>query len=192
MLCGAGCAGAHDESWRLADALNAPIVHALRGKEHVEYDNPVRCRHDRPDRLRLGLPGDEAVRHAADARHRFSLPPVLSEQAPRSRRSISGREPRQWRCRLDLGAGRRRERHDRGAAAAAHRPRTNRIASRRERCAITKRRAQASTSWQTARRAKADPSAISCRASSANWQRTTRSSPAMSARRRSGRRAICT
>jgi pyruvate dehydrogenase (quinone) len=40
MLCGAGCAGAHDSVLRLADALKAPIVHALRGKEHVEYDNP--------------------------------------------------------------------------------------------------------------------------------------------------------
>jgi len=40
MLCGSGCAGAHDEIVALADALKAPIVHALRGKEWVEYDNP--------------------------------------------------------------------------------------------------------------------------------------------------------
>src|SRR5512132_407209 len=40
MLCGAGCAGQHDAIVELARALNAPIVHALRGKEHVEYDNP--------------------------------------------------------------------------------------------------------------------------------------------------------
>jgi pyruvate dehydrogenase (quinone) len=40
LLCGAGCAGAHDEVVALADALGAPIVHALRGKEHVEWDNP--------------------------------------------------------------------------------------------------------------------------------------------------------
>ncbi len=40
MLCGAGCAGAHDEVVALADALGAPVVHALRGKEHVEWDNP--------------------------------------------------------------------------------------------------------------------------------------------------------
>jgi pyruvate dehydrogenase (quinone) len=36
MLCGAGCAGAHDLVVRLADALKAPIVHPLRGKEHVK------------------------------------------------------------------------------------------------------------------------------------------------------------
>jgi pyruvate dehydrogenase (quinone) len=40
FLCGSGCAGAHDEVVALADKLAAPIVHALRGKEHVEWDNP--------------------------------------------------------------------------------------------------------------------------------------------------------
>jgi pyruvate dehydrogenase (quinone) len=40
ILAGAGAAGAHDELIALAEALKAPIVHALRGKEHVEYDNP--------------------------------------------------------------------------------------------------------------------------------------------------------
>jgi len=40
LLCGAGCAGAHEEVVALARRLKAPIVHALRGKEHLEYDNP--------------------------------------------------------------------------------------------------------------------------------------------------------
>jgi pyruvate dehydrogenase (quinone) len=40
ILAGAGCAGAHDELVLTAAALQAPVVHALRGKEHVEYDNP--------------------------------------------------------------------------------------------------------------------------------------------------------
>lgn len=40
LLCGAGCAGAHDAVVALARKLKAPIVHALRGKEHLEYDNP--------------------------------------------------------------------------------------------------------------------------------------------------------
>lgn len=40
ILAGAGTAGAHDELVELADALGAPVVHAMRGKEHVEYDNP--------------------------------------------------------------------------------------------------------------------------------------------------------
>ncbi|MGE9550605.1 ubiquinone-dependent pyruvate dehydrogenase [Erwinia amylovora] len=40
LMCGSGCAGAHDEVVKLAQTLKAPVVHALRGKEHVEYDNP--------------------------------------------------------------------------------------------------------------------------------------------------------
>jgi len=40
MFCGAGCAGAHDLVVELAGKLKAPIVHTLRGKEYIEYDNP--------------------------------------------------------------------------------------------------------------------------------------------------------
>ena len=40
ILGGAGCAGAHDELIELAGKLQAPIVHAMRGKEFIEYDNP--------------------------------------------------------------------------------------------------------------------------------------------------------
>jgi pyruvate dehydrogenase (quinone) len=40
LFCGAGCAGAHAEVIELARKLKAPIVHSLRGKEHIEYDNP--------------------------------------------------------------------------------------------------------------------------------------------------------
>lgn len=40
ILAGAGVAGAHHELIELAASLKAPIVHALRGKEFVEYDNP--------------------------------------------------------------------------------------------------------------------------------------------------------
>ena len=40
ILCGSGCQGAHDELLALGERLIAPMVHALRGKEHVEWDNP--------------------------------------------------------------------------------------------------------------------------------------------------------
>jgi pyruvate dehydrogenase (quinone) len=40
ILAGSGCTGAHDELLALADRLGAPIVHALRGKEHIEWENP--------------------------------------------------------------------------------------------------------------------------------------------------------
>src|SRR6202795_1995303 len=40
ILGGAGCAGARGELLDVAGRLKAPIVHALRGKEFIEYDNP--------------------------------------------------------------------------------------------------------------------------------------------------------
>ena len=40
MLCGSGCAGAHDELLALGDRLKAPMVHTMRGKEYVEWANP--------------------------------------------------------------------------------------------------------------------------------------------------------
>ncbi len=40
LLGGAGCEGAHEELIAVAERLKAPIVHALRGKEFIEYDNP--------------------------------------------------------------------------------------------------------------------------------------------------------
>jgi pyruvate dehydrogenase (quinone) len=40
LFCGAGCAGAHDQVVELASRLQAPVVHTLRGKEVLEYDNP--------------------------------------------------------------------------------------------------------------------------------------------------------
>jgi pyruvate dehydrogenase (quinone) len=40
ILAGAGCTGVHEQVIALARALQAPIVHTLRGKEHLEYENP--------------------------------------------------------------------------------------------------------------------------------------------------------
>jgi pyruvate dehydrogenase (quinone) len=40
ILGGAGCEGAHAELLAAAERLRSPIVHALRGKEFIEYDNP--------------------------------------------------------------------------------------------------------------------------------------------------------
>ena len=40
LFCGRGCAGAHGPLMQLAETLKSPIVHALGGKEYVEYDNP--------------------------------------------------------------------------------------------------------------------------------------------------------
>ncbi|MEJ1976691.1 MAG: hypothetical protein WDN49_11850 [Acetobacteraceae bacterium] len=40
ILCGSGCQGAHDQLVALGARLKAPMVHAMRGKEHVEWENP--------------------------------------------------------------------------------------------------------------------------------------------------------
>jgi pyruvate dehydrogenase (quinone) len=40
VLCGSGCSGAHDKLLALGAKLKSPMVHALRGKEYVEWDNP--------------------------------------------------------------------------------------------------------------------------------------------------------
>ena len=37
---GAGCKGAHKELVETAERLKSPIIHTLRGKEYIEYDNP--------------------------------------------------------------------------------------------------------------------------------------------------------
>ena len=40
ILGGAGTEGAHRQVLQIAEKLKAPIVHAMRGKEFLEYDNP--------------------------------------------------------------------------------------------------------------------------------------------------------
>jgi pyruvate dehydrogenase (quinone) len=40
LLCGSGCAGAHDRLLALGERLKSPMVYALKGKEHVEWENP--------------------------------------------------------------------------------------------------------------------------------------------------------
>jgi len=40
LLCGSGCAGAHNQLLALGEKLKSPMVYALKGKEHVEWDNP--------------------------------------------------------------------------------------------------------------------------------------------------------
>ena len=64
---------------------------------------PLRRRHDRADRLLVGLPRDARLRHAAHARHAISLPPVLSRRMPGSLRSTSGRRRIGRRVPVELG-----------------------------------------------------------------------------------------
>ena len=40
ILCGSGCKNAHEQLMALGERLQAPMVHTMRGKEYVEWDNP--------------------------------------------------------------------------------------------------------------------------------------------------------
>ncbi|MCZ4124482.1 pyruvate dehydrogenase [Streptomyces sp. H39-S7] len=40
LFCGSGTAGAHDEVMAFAERVKAPVGHALRGKEWIQFDNP--------------------------------------------------------------------------------------------------------------------------------------------------------
>lgn len=40
LFCGSGTEGAHDEVMAFAGRVKAPVGHALRGKEFIQYDNP--------------------------------------------------------------------------------------------------------------------------------------------------------
>jgi pyruvate dehydrogenase (quinone) len=63
LFCGRGCAGAHRHLMQLAETLKSPIVHALGGKEHVEYDNP----YDVGMTGFIGFSSGYAAMHACDA-----------------------------------------------------------------------------------------------------------------------------
>ena len=62
LFCGRGCAGAHPLLMQLAETLKSPIVHALGGKEHVEFDNP----YDVGMTGFIGFPSGYAAMHACD------------------------------------------------------------------------------------------------------------------------------
>jgi pyruvate dehydrogenase (quinone) len=102
LLCGAGCAGAHDALVELAAKLKAPIVHALRGKEHIEWDNPY-------DVGMTGFVGFSSGYHAMEECDAllmlgtdFPYRAFLPSKAKIAQVDIRG-EHLGRRCRLDLG-----------------------------------------------------------------------------------------
>jgi pyruvate dehydrogenase (quinone) len=102
LFCGRGCAGAHAELMQLADILKSPIVHALGGKEHVEYDNP----YDVGMTGFIGFSSGYAAMHACDVLlmlgtgfpYKQFLPTDCQIAQVDIRPDQLGR-----RCRLDLG-----------------------------------------------------------------------------------------
>lgn len=102
LFCGRGCAGAHPQLMQLAQTLKAPIVHALGGKEHVEYDNPYD----------VGMTGFIGFASGYEAMHECDLLLMLGTDFPYKQFLPSGITIAQVdirasqlgrRCKLDLG-----------------------------------------------------------------------------------------
>ncbi|GAB3479050.1 pyruvate dehydrogenase [Nocardiopsis coralliicola] len=72
LFCGAGVRDARDQVLAVADAVNAPVGHTLRGKEWIQYDNPF-------DVGMIGLLGYGACH---DALHRADLVVMLGCDFP--------------------------------------------------------------------------------------------------------------
>src|SRR6202000_3134964 len=102
LFCGRGCAGAHDELMKLAEALKSPIVNALAAKNHVEYDNP----YDVGMTGFIGFSSGYAAMHACDVLlmlgtdfpYKQFFPTGISIAQVDIRPENLGR-----RCKLDLG-----------------------------------------------------------------------------------------
>mgnify|MGYP001220310400 CR=1 FL=1 len=74
IFAGSGCKNAHGELLTLAETLKAPIGHALRGKQYVEYENPYD----------IGMSGLIGGRAAYDAMHACDMLLLLGTDFPYS------------------------------------------------------------------------------------------------------------
>ncbi len=72
LFCGAGTAGAHDEVMDFAGRVLAPVGHALRGKEWIQYDNP----------FDVGMSGLLGYGAAYEAMHECDLLVLLGTDFP--------------------------------------------------------------------------------------------------------------
>ncbi|MFC6533232.1 hypothetical protein [Nonomuraea rubra] len=72
MFCGGGSAGAHDEVMAFAERVKAPVGHALRGKEWIQYDNPYD----------VGMSGLLGYGAAYEAMHEAALLVLLGTDFP--------------------------------------------------------------------------------------------------------------
>ncbi|RRO15712.1 pyruvate dehydrogenase [Saccharopolyspora rhizosphaerae] len=72
LFCGAGCRGAHADVMELAEKIKAPVGHALRGKEWIQYDNP----------FDVGMSGLLGYGACYEAMHRADLVVLLGTDFP--------------------------------------------------------------------------------------------------------------
>lgn len=102
LFCGRGCAGSHAALMQLAETLKSPMVHALGGKEHVEFDNP----YDVGMTGFIGFASGYAAMHACDVLLMlgtdFPYKQFLPTEAKIAQVDIRP-ENLGRRCRLDLG-----------------------------------------------------------------------------------------
>jgi pyruvate dehydrogenase (quinone) len=102
LFCGRGCAGAHASLMTLAETLKSPMVHALGGKEFVEYDNP----YDVGMTGFIGFSSGYAAMHACDVLLMlgtdFPYKQFLPTEAKMAQVDIRP-ENLGRRCKLDLG-----------------------------------------------------------------------------------------
>jgi len=102
LFCGRGCAGTHGSLMRLAEKLRSPMVHALGGKEHVEFDNP----YDVGMTGFIGFSSGYAAMHACDVLLMlgtdFPYKQFLPTEAKIAQVDIRP-ENLGRRCKLDLG-----------------------------------------------------------------------------------------
>jgi len=75
LFCGSGTAGAHDEVMAFAERVKAPVGHALRGKEWIQYDNPYD----------VGMSGLLGYGAAYEAMHECDLLILLGTDFPYNR-----------------------------------------------------------------------------------------------------------
>ncbi len=108
LFCGAGVRSAHGQVMRLAEMLNAPVGHTLRGKEWIQYDNPF-------DVGMIGLLGygacHEAVHEAdllvmlgTDFPYDAFLPQARTVQVDHDARRLGRRTPLQLAVHGDVAA----------------------------------------------------------------------------------------
>ncbi|MGX1227651.1 thiamine pyrophosphate-dependent acetolactate synthase large subunit-like protein [Bradyrhizobium japonicum] len=159
LFCGRGCAGAHAPLMQLAEALKSPIVHALGGKEHVEYDNP----YDVGMTGFIGFSSGYAAMHACDALVMLGTDFPYKQFFPTDAQvaQIDIRPENLGRALQDRSRPRRRRQADHRGAAAVAQDQDPAEASRRRHRALQEGARRARLACEGDAGQQADPSAIS-------------------------------
>ena len=120
IMCGAGCHGAAEELRALSDRLKAPLIHTVKGKDIMPYDDPRWMGGIGMIGTKARLQCGHALRPASDARYRlpvFGIPAAQRRCHPNRRKSARART-----ARADCARRRRLCRADPKAAARPKSP----------------------------------------------------------------------